>query len=85
VFELLDESAGHRFMLLQVLNDTVKQRFCSVVHSINVKRGRWSPLPKVPERLTTEEIIALLTDHPHWFMPIAADSAGAPKRKSSNL
>lgn len=47
----------------------LKNLFCEAVHALNDWRGAWSPLPTVPEKCSTEEILNLLEQHPHWFVP----------------
>jgi hypothetical protein len=53
----------------------LKNMFCAVVHALNNWRGTWSPLPATPERCSTEEILDLLEQHPHWFAPAAGAAA----------
>ena len=50
----------------------LKNIFCAAVHALNDWRGAWSPLPAVPEQCSTEQIVDLLEQHPHWFAPGAA-------------
>ena len=50
----------------------LKNLFCSAVHALNDWRGAWSPLPAVPEKCSTEEILVLLEQHPHWFVSSGA-------------
>jgi hypothetical protein len=47
----------------------LKNLFCEAVHALNDWRGAWSPLPAVPERCSTQEILDMLEQHPHWFAP----------------
>ena len=47
----------------------LKNIFCETVHALNDWRGAWSPLPAVPERCSTQDILDLLEKHPHWFAP----------------
>jgi hypothetical protein len=51
---------------------SLKNMFCAAVHALNGWRGAWSPLPAVPERCSTQEILDLLERHPHWFAPASA-------------
>jgi hypothetical protein len=50
----------------------LKKVFCETVHALNDWRGARSPLPAVPERCSTQEILDLLEGHPHWFVPASA-------------
>jgi hypothetical protein len=46
--------------------------FCEAVYALNDWRGAWSPLPAVPDKCSTQEILDLLEQHPHWFVPRGA-------------
>ena len=50
----------------------LKNLFCEAVHALNEWRGAWSPLPSEPERCSTQDILDLLKQHPHWFAPRGA-------------
>jgi hypothetical protein len=50
----------------------LKILFCEAVHALNDWCGAWSPLPPVPEKCSTDEILDLLGQHPHWFVPRGA-------------
>jgi hypothetical protein len=52
----------------------LKILFCEAVYALNDWRGAWSSLPAVPEKCSTEEILDLLEQHPHWFVPGGAAS-----------
>ena len=47
----------------------LKNLFCEAVHALSDWRGAWSPLPAVPEKCSTQEILDMLEQHPHWFAP----------------
>ena len=53
----------------------LKILFCDAVHALNEWRGPWSQLPAVPEKCSTQEILDLLEQHPHWFVPSSATVA----------
>ena len=53
----------------------LKSLFCEAVHALNAWRGPWSQLPAVPEKCSTQEILDLLEQHPHWFVPSSATFA----------
>jgi hypothetical protein len=50
----------------------LKSMFRAAVYALNHWRGRWSPLPSMPERCTLQEILDLLEQHPSWFVPGSA-------------
>jgi len=50
----------------------LKNLFCEAVHALNDWRGQWSPLPLVPEKCSTDEILDLLEQRPHWFVQSGA-------------
>ena len=53
----------------------LKILFCDAVHALNEWRGPWSQLPAVPEKCSTADILDLLEQHPHWFVPSSATVA----------
>lgn len=46
--------------------------FCEAVDALNAWRGPWSPLPVEPAKCSTQDILELLEQHPHWFMSMSA-------------
>lgn len=69
--EVLTLALAHELLSINA-EQGLKNLFCAAVHALNDWRGQWSPLPVVPERCSTEEILDLLEKHPHWFVSSGA-------------
>jgi hypothetical protein len=69
------ESVNHAAYTLHARDGAergLKILFCEAVYALNDWRGAWSPLPAVPDKCSIDEILDLLEQHPHWFVPRGA-------------